>query len=272
MSRVARAYISPVTLVGIAISVLLSLALDLTGAATGVESLLAGLMGVTLTMVLESTARAERRFRLRTLLEAADWLPGAVLSVARATRQLTRDHPEPEIVTEARQRLQTLTADFDELARGRIVRPGTDYELLLSATDACHRRLQAITNIPAGPVGLRWWTSEVGQRYWEANLDALARGVTITRVFVCGAMDDDLAALIAKQSRAGVTALVALRDMVDSALHVNLVLWEGRRGWEARMNAHGDIVGNVFTVNERDVQRLTEAFTRCAKAARAAST
>jgi hypothetical protein len=228
-------------------------------------------MGATLTVVLESTARAERRFRLRSLLESADWLPGPILSVARATRQLTREHPEPEIIHEARRRLQELTADFDELARGRIVRRGADYELLLAATQTCHRRLQSITNIPAGPTALRWWTSEVGQRYWEANLDALSRGVAITRVFVCAEVDADLAALIATQSRAGVTTLVAMRDMVDPALHVDLVLWEGRRGWEARTNAHGDVVGNVFTVDERDLQRLTEAYTRCAKAARAAS-
>jgi hypothetical protein len=270
MAGVARAYVSPVTVTGLALSVGLSLTLDLTGAATGVESLLAGLMGATLTLVLESSARAERRFRLRSLLETTDWLPGPIVSVATATRQFTRQHPAPEIVAEARRRLQSLSEDFDELARGRIVRPGTDYELLLAGTDACHRRLQAITNIPDGPAGLRWWDSEIGQRYWDANLDALSRGVAITRVFVCARMDADLAALISTQSQAGVTTLVAMRDMVDSALHVNLVVWEGRRAWEARMNAHGDIVGNVFTVNERDVQRLADAFTTCAQAARAA--
>jgi hypothetical protein len=34
------------------------------------------------------------------------------------------------------------------------------------------------------------------------------------------------------------------------------------------MNAHGEIVGNVFTANERDVERLTAAFLDCAASAR----
>ena len=90
-------------------------------------------------------------------------------------------------------------------------------------------------------------------------------------MFICdGDPDDDVLALIAEQRVAGVTTLVAPRRALDSALRVNLVLWDARRAWEPRMNAHGDIVGNVFTVNERDVHRLTDAFAGVAAVARPA--
>jgi hypothetical protein len=264
----SRAYASPVAVVGLSLSVALSVILDVSNAATGVESLLAGLMASTATLVLDGTARAERRFRLRRMVESADWLPGAVAALAAASRRIVEDHPEPEIVREARRKLTTVTEDFEELARGLVTRPGRDYELLLAGTKACHRRLQAITNIPAGPDGLRrWWRGEIGRRYWAANVAALSRGVAITRVFVCDRVDPELAALIEEQREAGVTVLVAPRAGLDSTLHVNLVVWDGRRAWEPRMNAHGGIVGNVFTVHERDVERLTTAFLDCAAAA-----
>jgi hypothetical protein len=51
----------PVALVGIVMSVAMSLLLDVTDAASGVESLLAGLAGSTLSLVLDSLVRAERR-------------------------------------------------------------------------------------------------------------------------------------------------------------------------------------------------------------------
>jgi hypothetical protein len=268
--NLSRAYASPVAVVGLCLSVALSVALDVSGAASGVESLLAGLTASTATLVLDGTARAERRFRLRSMVESADWLPGTVASLAASSREIVRHYPAPEITREARRRLHALTEDFEELAKGRIARPGGDYDLLLAGTAACHRRLQAITNIPADPPGLRWWQGEVGTRYWAANLAALSRGVAITRVFVCARIDADLAAMISEQREAGVTTLVVPRDAIDASLHVNLVVWDGRRGWEPRMNAHGDIVGNLFTANERDVQRLTEAFLSCADVARPA--
>ena len=63
------AHTDPVALIGITLSIALSVALDLTNAASGVESLLAGLMGITISLRVDSLARAERRFHLRTLLD-----------------------------------------------------------------------------------------------------------------------------------------------------------------------------------------------------------
>jgi hypothetical protein len=262
----------PIVIGGLILSVALAVALRATGAATGAEALLAGLAAGTATLVLDGTVRAERRFRLRDAVESADWLPGAVAALAGSSRTILADHPAPEIVREARRRLLAVTDDFEELARGRIGRPPGDDELLLAGTRACHRRLEAVTDIPTGPVALRWWRGEAGQRYWAANLEALSRGVAITRVFVCDRadrldrLDRGLAALIAEQREAGVRTLVAARADLLSTPHVDLVLWDGRRAWEPRVNAVGDVVGSVFTVNEDDLARLVEAFAACAGA------
>jgi hypothetical protein len=57
------AYVDPVALIGISLSIVGSILLDLTNTATGVESFLAGLMGITISLVLDSTVRAERPVR-----------------------------------------------------------------------------------------------------------------------------------------------------------------------------------------------------------------
>ena len=261
----------PILIGGLVLSSVLAVALRATGAATGVEALLAGLAAGTAALVLDGTVRAERRFRLRDAVESADWLPGAVAALAGSSRAILTDHPAPEVVREARRRLLAVTDDFAELARGRVGRPPGDDELLLAGTRACHRRLTALTEIPAGPTGLRWWRGEAGQRYWAANLEALGRGVAITRVFVCDRadrLDRDLAALIAEQREAGVRTLVAARADLLASPYADLVLWDGRRAWEPRLNAVGEVVGSVFTVNEQDLLRLAEAFAACAEAAR----
>jgi hypothetical protein len=261
----------PILIGGLVLSAALAVALRVTGVATGIEAVLAGLVAATATLVLDGTVRAERRFRLREAVESADWLPGAVAALAGSSRTILAQHPAPEVVREARRRLLAVADDFAELARGRVVRPPGDDELLLAGTRACHRRLDAVTDIPAGPAALRWWQGEAGRRYWAANLAALGRGVSITRVFVCeraDRLDRELAALVAEQRAAGVHTLVAARADLLPTAHPDLVLWDGRRAWEPRLNAVGDVAGSVFTVNEEDLVRLTEAFTACAEAAR----
>jgi hypothetical protein len=246
----AWAFASPVTAAGLGGAVALAVLLDATGVTTGGEALLAGLMTGTATLVLDASARAERRFRLRDLLESTDWLPGGVTSLAGATRQMVDEHPAPEILTEARRRLQALTEEFDELARGRVVRRADDYELLIAATDACHRRLEEVCDV-SDRAGLRWWSGPVGQRYWAANLNALSRGAAIVRVFVCAGLDPDVVELVSEQSEAGVTTLVATREPSQDADRAALVVWDGRRAWEP-----GTAAGNVFTVNSEDLLRL----------------
>lgn len=263
-----------IVLSGLAASAALALAVGLTHTADATHALLVGLVGATATLVADGLRRAQDRFRLRDMVESADWLPGAVASLAASSRQIVDRYAEPEIVDEARRRVRAFTAEFEELARGRIVRPPDDYDLLLAGTRACHRRLSAITTVPAGPGGVRWWRSAAGRRYWRANLDALSRGVAVTRIFVCASVDPDLAELVTEQSRAGVRTMVAPRETLSSGLlPPSLVIWDGRRAWQGWVSAPGgdgagSSPGNVFTVEEQDLRRLRAAFAACAGAAR----
>ncbi|WKX70211.1 hypothetical protein [Streptomyces sp. XD-27] len=254
----------PIALVGISLALVVSVCLDVTGAASGVESLLAGLMLTILSLVLDASARAERRFQLRQLVQTTDWLAGSVTSVAAATQRIVGQYPGGAIEDEARQRLRRLVEEFDDLSRGRIERPGDDGEHLLAATRACRERLEAVTNVADEPT---WWRGDVGTAYWQANLDALARGVRITRVFLTDQPSSELEELMERQRQAGVEVIVKRRDQ-DPGLHVNIVVWDGRQAWEARMNAHGETVAHLFMVNEQDVSRRRELFRRLVLAGR----
>ena len=93
--RPAGAHTDPVALVGITLSITLSVVLDLSNAASGVESLLAGLMGITISLLVDSLARAERRFHLRTLLDGPPWLVRTTTELAGAMREAAEQHGAP---------------------------------------------------------------------------------------------------------------------------------------------------------------------------------
>ncbi len=253
------------TLAGIVVSIGLAIALDVTNVASPGESLLAGLMGTTLSLVLDSSARAERRFELRGLVQDMPWLGQTLTSIAHSTREIMHRYPGGEIEADARRRLERICDELDELGRGRILRSRTDYADLIMATESCQERIEAVTNITDEPA---WWYSPVGQQYWQANLAAIARGVTVTRVFVCDRATADLTALVELQRKAGVTVAVVDRSDIDPALHLNIVVWDRHRAWEGRMNARGEIVANVFVVNQAEVERIRGVYRTCAAANR----
>jgi hypothetical protein len=262
------AYTDPIALAGIGLSVVGSVLLDLTNAASGAESFLACLMGVTVSLVLDSTIRAERRYRIRGMIESAPWFGEVLVPLAAAAGDIERRYGAGPIADEARRRYRHLAEHLDELCHGQITRPGDDYQDLLASTRSCEHTLHAVASVLAHlpENGAGWWTNDLGREYWQANLDALHRGVRIKRLFIYSVMTDELTELVAEQEDAGVVVGLVPADAVDSALWHNLAIWDGASAWEARLNATGKIVGNTFTVNETDLTRLHAAFRTCERA------
>jgi hypothetical protein len=263
-------YVDPVALVGIALSIVASIVLDLATDASGVQSFLACLMGITISLVLDSTVRAERRFRIRDMIESTSWLGDVLVPLATATTDIERRYGGTPVAAEARGRYARLGEQLDELRHGRIVRPRGDYEHLLASTRTCSHTLHAVTNVLAQLPGhgLGWWTSDIGRHYWRANLDALDNGVRIKRIFVYTTMTTDLGKLVAEQESAGVHVGLVEADTLDPILWHNLTIWDDTSAWEARLNAGGEIVGNIFTINDADLTRLSMTFQTCDRAAR----
>lgn len=266
--RVA-AHLDLVAVIGITVSIVVSVALDLTNAATGVESFLACLMGITIALLLDANARAERRFRLRGMMEATPWLADTLTPIVAATAEIESRYAGTLVGAEAPARYAALADHLEELRRGRIVRQRRDNEHLLAGTRASKYTVCAVTNAVAGPPGAQFafWTSDIGRQYWQANLDALQRGVRITRIFIYTRMTSRLRDLIAEQERAGVRVGRLRADGVRAESQLNLALWDDATAWEARLNARGEIVHNIFTLNGQDVARLTAAFQACERAA-----
>ncbi|MEV6368897.1 hypothetical protein AB0L86_18635 [Micromonospora musae] len=262
------AHTDPVALFGIALSVSLSVTLDLTGAATGVESLLAGLMGITISLLVDSLARAERRFHLRTLLDGPPWLARSTPQLVGAVREAAEAHAGTRVAAVVQRRYEEFRLEVEQLAAGRIIRRGDDDEDLIGATRDCNRQLLGLTNVMPRVSGeLSWWRGDVGRRYWEANLAALARGVAITRIFIYAKLSDELSELVQTQRRAGVRVGLLPFGAVSPHLHVNLAVWDGSGCWEAKMTAHGEISENQYSINRTDVDRLTRVFRLCADVA-----
>jgi hypothetical protein len=85
----------------------------------------------------------------------------------------------------------------------------------------------------------------------------------VSRIFIYAELNDGLTALVNEQRSAGVTVGLLARNSIDPALHLNMAIFDDTSAWEARMNADGEIIENLFYLAERDVERLRTMFRRC---------
>ncbi|GAA2738377.1 DUF6879 family protein [Actinocorallia aurantiaca] len=250
----------PIALVGVVFSIGLGIALDVSGAADGVESFLAALSAATLCLVLDVIARAERRFQLRHMLETADWFPEMTRRAAEATARISERYPETPVEAEARRLLREVTEKLEKMADGRLVRPQHDYEHLVSSMRNCHSTVDAVTNIVSRP---SWWQDDLARGYRSANREAVNRGVRIRRLFIYDRLTPSLENLLRQQHEEGVVVATVHRRALTSAEHSNYAVFDRTRAWQAEMNAQAEIVGNVFIVDPAAVDALAAAFERC---------
>jgi hypothetical protein len=253
--NVLSTYLSPSLVFGTLLSTataLLLLLFDVTDFGT---SFVIGLSGTTLSAVLDLIDRSE----FANIFKGPTWLRvevarlGELAQAVSARNVKVLDEEVRAIVTRA-------VRDAETVAGGRVEREGTDSRHMLDLVAKCERRLSATTNIARGKGAsrLEWWESEFGKRYWQENVKAIARGVTIERVFIYEELDDRLSEIVERQRKAGVKACLIDAASVPSAYRANVAVFDRSCAWEARMDAYSLITHNVFSYGPVDIRRTQE--------------
>lgn len=256
--------------VTLAIGVTLSAALGVvfyfkTDLATAMATL-AGLIGTTITLQIESIFR-ERRItesitrqqRLVGQVEAVEWLPGLLDQALSAISAIEHAYGGTTAVDLTRKAFDDCLAQLKDLQRGRYVTSIDDNKLVFAMTKQVQRTLRATS---ADAQNLRdFWLAPTGEHYWRLNQGALQRGVAIQRIFIYHTWNDKLEALARKQHDTGVSTLRVALDQLPPALRLNLIIWDDTCGFETRANSTGEFIDNIFTFAPRDLTEMLERYT-----------
>lgn len=240
---------------GLAASVALGVLLNLVDWAGPGEAVLVALTGATLTFAVGAGLRAERRAELGGMVEAVPLVRTEMERALALAGEIAARYPGRAPAEELQRRCRRFVDDLEGLAEGRIRLPGEDGSELVERTKRCVREMRAVTNVAA--FGPSWWRSPVGQAYWRANVEALGRGVRITRIFVVdGQPGPQLRELITAQAAAGVRVLAVDRASAGRDLLLNFVVWDDDQAWQAEMDPYGAISSHIFHHDPRTIGRL----------------
>lgn len=248
-----------VPLAGILLSVLLAALSWGIGAAGAADSIILGLIGTVLSVQFEILVRHEEHCEFAELLAGPGWLHEPIKGVAADGAIIVTQFRDTPIESEARHLLQCFQADFGNLRLGRLRQNSEDAHYLIQHTREANSLIRAVTNVGQGLGNPRWWQEEQGRAYFEENVAAVRRGVSIQRVIIYSeSQREDAFRLAKKHHGAGVEIKLALREALRPEQRINFAVWDERISWEAQMNADGNPISNNYCVGTADVRRLAD--------------
>ncbi|WP_253236222.1 hypothetical protein [Paractinoplanes aksuensis] len=171
------------------------------------------LVAVTIELILRLARGEEHRDTISELIRSLDRLPPTAYPLARRVLAAYAGavvSTENSIYQDAlRAHAQESAIWLERVSAGELeLDVGTEsIELLQDSVQNCKLSLRGIT---IASQDLDWWQSEGGRRYWEANIEAIKRGVKIQRIFIDGAgfpeaRLPELTDLMKEQKAAGVS-------------------------------------------------------------------
>lgn len=263
-SRKLRISVDPVVAVGTLLSIGLATGFYFYNELAPTIATFAGMLGVVITLQVQEITRERRRAehesRLGAMLgkiERSDWLPDVVESMLGSVTKVEQTYPDTPAVDAVRQAMEECRSRLADLEGGRFQFPYTDNELALRLCENLRREFLAIS---VSGIDLRWWRAPEGRRYWQLQLDALARNVAIRRVFIYDEWSDGLAAIAREQQEAGVQVRRVQQDTLPLGARGIIGLWDANCGLEVSYDSSGEAVLFSYTVAEPDLDRLRRQF------------
>jgi hypothetical protein len=125
-------------------------------------------------------------------------------------------------------------------------------DILVRQTDLAQRIIRACS---VQSMDVPRWLSDLGSKYWEANLRALQRKVSIERVFIYEDWTADFERIVNQQAEAGVQVWVVESSLADALLRVDMAVWDDSFTYHFELNSEGNPIENIYSVNEVDIAR-----------------
>ncbi|MEU4576981.1 hypothetical protein ACBI99_36045 [Nonomuraea sp. ATR24] len=267
MKRPAKRHsiiVDPVLIIGTGLSVLLAVIFYVREDAAQALGTVAGLIGGVITLQIQTLLREKRRIDHETrvghmvsTIEKIPWLPDLMEPMLRAAKHVEREYKGTPAEDACRNAFEECLRTLADLERGHFRAPYGDAGVFLKLIEQS-RESMCVTSVPS--VDLSWWLQPVGRQYWQAQVEALRRGVEIRRVFIYHEWTDALDALAREQIEAGVKVRRVQVDRLPPAMRVITGVWDGACGHELSYTAAGEAVHDTFTVSPPDLERLMRQF------------
>ncbi|GAB3425270.1 hypothetical protein [Flindersiella endophytica] len=263
LDRLRRVFLDPVLLIGALISIVTPLVFYQRGAESEF-SVLVGLLLFATTLLLQLILTDHERLDRQTLygrtvaaFESTSWLSADVRRILGFMEGAERRFRDSPIDVVCRNTFARVASDVAQLSEGHIKLPAHEKGFAIEVCGQMRHHLRALTIETVRP---HFWLTPVGRQYFDAQREAVARGVRIDRVIVYEDWHPELDAIANEQRSVGIHVYRVKASLLTSDLQVNTGIWDEVCGFETEVNAGGEPVFHRFTIRDYEVAALIRRF------------
>lgn len=264
--KVRSRHIDRLLIVGTSISILIALILYFSGVDT-LQSLIVGILGIVLTIQIDFIGRLEHLAikntsdtRLLQQIGTSGVFRDLLVEVVGYCARIASGNLRLELFAK---RAVIETERYRDimmrLSRGELRTGPYDNDAIVYLINMAKDRLDVVSLSSAND---EWWDTPMGEKTWKANVDAIARGITITRVFIFDEYTKAREATMQKHEASGVKVHWSLIDDLPVELRVGFAVFDDWVCYQIVQTADGRVAEYVFTYDEADVRKLKHCFER----------
>jgi len=255
-------FLDPIIAIGISVSVGTAVILVLIGQDSAI-SLLSGLVITAITLMIDVIARlreSEERILKTSVLGASivrdPWLLSTIQQIVDDYLAV-KDH---RFGTFARGAIQALT-DCRDVLHGLVeghmtVGALSQFTFGRSGINEVRNTMKAVQYANPG-----YWRTKYGERYFQSNVEAIKRGVKITRIWLQDRETlNNYRDIIEAQEKAGIRVLIALLDEVPRGLHEDYLIADDEVLVKLELTLDGHSKAERISVDPIEVQRALANF------------
>jgi hypothetical protein len=257
---------NPMLLVGVAFSILLSVILVVIGVDTA-NSAIIGLVGTTISLLLDLMVRANKMEQ--NLIKAAGLsremvgdpqLFAALSSIASDYHRVVGGAPFKLFAERAKDVLSECQDDLHNLVEGYMLLPPlSQFSFGLKGLVELQQTVRATSYVDAEG----FWNSVEGDRYFQANVNLVNRGVQITRVFIGDRITlTRFKSIILRHRRAGMRILVALAEEMPRELCEDYLIGDDSVLVQLLLTREGIARAEKISIDPQEIRRAINNFER----------
>lgn len=253
-----KTWFDPILLIGLFISIGVSVTMFLTGNDT-INSMIVGFLSTIVTLLVDIIARIQKVES--TILEANNLsklfsderLANALREIAHNYATL-KDYKFDHYIKIADTRIAECKTQIRELASGSIFAPAKSiYEY--SAYSAFEQAAKSVKAIDRGPAS--FWNTERGRKYLESNRAAVKRGIKVVRIFALTGKDaNQYVDILKEQVEAGIDVIITNPNRINQ----EFLIVDDRIRIDIEQDNDGQYFGEHIILDAVQVSEAVERF------------
>lgn len=146
-----------------------------------------------------------------------------------------------------------------ECSKGKLKLPSGHNDFIIEALEKTKETFMVTS---PHTIDYEWWETARGKKFWDANVEAIQRGIRIVRIFIIVEPNEKIEKTFLTQHKSGVEVYYIKASETPIELRYAFGVFDKFLSYELTQTFEGTVSGYTFSINQADIRRVERMMER----------